>query len=54
MGSGKTSVGRLLADRTGYYFKDTDELIVDKEGRRLKRFSIHMVRTIFVIWRQNY
>jgi shikimate kinase len=42
MGSGKTSVGRLLADRTGYYFKDTDELIVDKEGREIEEiFHTH-------------
>ena len=30
--SGKTSVGRLLADRTGLHFRDTDEEIVKKTG----------------------
>lgn len=32
MGSGKTSVGRQLADRMGYLFKDTDEMISAKEN----------------------
>ncbi len=32
MGTGKTSVGRILAERTGRKFVDTDELIVEKTG----------------------
>jgi shikimate kinase len=32
MGSGKSSVGKKLAERIGYEFKDTDEMIVQKEG----------------------
>lgn len=32
MGSGKTSVGKGLAERLGYDFKDTDEMIVEKEA----------------------
>lgn len=32
MGSGKTGVGRQLAGRIGYFFKDTDEMIVAKEN----------------------
>lgn len=32
MGTGKTSVGRIFAERTGCRFVDTDELIVEKTG----------------------
>ncbi|WP_288009411.1 shikimate kinase [Kyrpidia sp.] len=32
MGSGKTTVGRLLAERLGWSFADTDDEIVRKEG----------------------
>ena len=32
MGSGKSSVGKILAERLGYSFKDTDEMIVAEEG----------------------
>src|SRR4051794_41915154 len=32
MGTGKTTVGRLLADLLGYEFIDTDELIVAQHG----------------------
>jgi shikimate kinase len=32
MGTGKTSVGRILAGRSGRSFVDTDELIVEKTG----------------------
>ena len=31
-GSGKTSVGRLLADRLGWAFVDTDDLIESQAG----------------------
>lgn len=33
MGSGKTTVGRLLADVLSYDFEDTDNMIVEREGR---------------------
>jgi shikimate kinase len=33
MGTGKTTVGRLLAERLGWAFVDTDELIVARDGR---------------------
>ncbi len=35
MGSGKTSVGRLVADALGCPFMDLDELIVKKTGRSI-------------------
>jgi shikimate kinase/3-dehydroquinate synthase len=35
MGTGKSSVGRLLAARLGYGFVDTDELIVARDGRTI-------------------
>jgi shikimate kinase len=35
MGSGKSSIGRRLAALTGHRFVDTDELIVQAEGRSI-------------------
>lgn len=35
MGTGKTSVGRLLAARTGRAFVDTDEVIVQRSGKEI-------------------
>ncbi len=35
MGTGKSTVGRLLAARSGYGFVDTDELIVARDGRSI-------------------
>lgn len=35
MGTGKTSVGRLLSDRLAYSFVDTDEMIVARDGRSI-------------------
>lgn len=33
MGTGKTSVGKVLATKTGYSFVDSDEVLVRQEGR---------------------
>lgn len=38
MGSGKTAVGKALAEKLGYSFLDTDEMVEKKEGR-----SIHQI-----------
>jgi len=35
MGSGKTEVGRRLAERLGYRFVDTDSIIEDKTGKSI-------------------
>lgn len=36
MGSGKSSVGRLLAKQSGRYFLDTDALIESMENRKIR------------------
>lgn len=35
MAAGKTEVGRALAERLGFEFVDTDELIIEAEGRSI-------------------
>ncbi len=35
MGTGKSSVGRLVAGELGFHFMDTDELIEARVGRRI-------------------
>lgn len=35
MGTGKSAVGRLLAQRLGYAFVDTDDMIVKRAGRSI-------------------
>ncbi len=37
MGSGKTSVGQLLAARLGYRFQDLDALIVEQAGKSINQ-----------------
>jgi shikimate kinase len=32
-GSGKTTIGKLLAERLGYTFIDTDQLVIEKTGK---------------------
>ena len=33
LATGKTTVGKLLADQLGYEFVDTDELIIERSGQ---------------------
>jgi shikimate kinase len=35
MGSGKSSIGRLIAGRLGFQFVDTDALVVERAGREI-------------------
>ena len=35
MGSGKSSIGRLVAGRLGFQFMDTDALLVERDGREI-------------------
>ena len=37
MASGKTSVGRALAERTGWSFVDADDVIVERSGKPIHR-----------------
>jgi shikimate kinase len=37
MGAGKTTVGRMLAEQTGWRFEDLDELIAERDGRRIEQ-----------------
>ena len=42
MGSGKTTIGRLLADRLGFAYRDSDEEIERKTGRTVREiFETH-------------
>jgi shikimate kinase len=41
MGTGKTTVGRLLADRLGYEFVDTDTVIEERHGSIPQIFAAH-------------
>lgn len=35
-GSGKTTIGKMLSDKLSMTFKDTDEMIEKKEGKKIK------------------
>jgi len=47
MGSGKSSVGRLLADRLGYDFVDLDALLVEQVGKSINRIFAEEGETAF-------
>ena len=47
MGSGKTSVGRLLAARLGYRFQDLDALIVEQAGKSINQIFADEGETAF-------
>ena len=36
MGTGKTTVGRVLADRLGRRYVDTDDVILERTGRTVR------------------
>ncbi len=39
MGSGKTTVGRIVAERLGWPFSDSDELVEARTGRTVRQIS---------------
>ncbi len=41
MGSGKTTVGRRVADKLGYTFIDTDDLVVARAGKSVREVFEH-------------
>ena len=41
MGSGKSSIGRLVAGRLGFQFVDTDTLLVARDGREIAEIFAH-------------
>ncbi len=47
MGSGKTAIGKLLSERKGLHFFDTDELIVEKTGMAISDIFSHHGETYF-------
>lgn len=53
MGTGKSSVGRLLAKRLGYTFVDTDVMIVEKAGRSINDIFEREGEFAFRQWEQE-
>ena len=41
MGSGKTTIGKLLAEELSYKFLDTDSIIEEREGRLIAEIFAH-------------
>jgi shikimate kinase len=50
MGTGKSTVGRLLAARLGYRFVDTDEWIVAQDGRSIPTIFAQSGESAFRRW----
>ncbi|MGB1251777.1 MAG: shikimate kinase [Candidatus Promineifilaceae bacterium] len=47
MGTGKTTVGKLLATRLGYAFVDTDQVIEEQAGRSISRIFAELGEAAF-------
>ena len=47
MGAGKTSVGRVLAERLGWAFEDLDDRIVEREGRTVAEIFQSLGEPVF-------
>ena len=45
MGSGKSTIGRLVARRMGFQFLDTDQLIVDRVGMAIRETAFRALET---------
>jgi 3-dehydroquinate synthase len=50
MGTGKTTVGRILAERLAMAFVDTDELIVERDGRSISDIFAQEGQRRFRAW----
>lgn len=50
MGTGKTTVGRLLADELGYAFVDTDKLIAQRAGKPVSVIFAEDGEPVFRDW----
>ena len=47
MGSGKTTIGSLLAQRLGLNFRDTDHLIEEQEGKTVSQIFLDQGEDVF-------
>lgn len=52
-GTGKSTIGRLLADRLGRPFIDADDLIVDRAGRTIKAIFEESGEPVFRDWEER-
>ncbi len=53
MGTGKSTAGRLLAKRLGLHFVDTDDLIVERDGRSIQEIFNSEGETGFRAWEER-
>lgn len=47
MGTGKSSVGRIIADQLGFTFLDTDEVIEERSGKSITRIFAELGEPVF-------